>query len=468
LEDAAQPQLYHGVSPPIAMTTNFHRKGGGDGKNYFYTRINNPGFILLAKQLVRLHGGDGAVVFASGMAAISAIIGVFSRPGATVLCGDEIYYEVYQCFASWSKLTDIKVVKVDVCDTQATLAAAAQIDDLCMVYLESSSNPSSRMADLPAITAGIKRLHPKVRVVVDNSWLSPVLFRPLEHGADAVVESATKYISGRGDATLGAVICSKSYYGKIQVWHSIHGAIPSPFNCWLVSKALETLPLRMEQICRSAQIIAETLERVPCVTRVLHPSLPSHPTHERATRLLGEAKSGVVLIHLPLGGDVALALPKLIAPIIDATSYGEAHALVNSPERGNSARYGGQPVAGLPVIDGYWYRIAIGLQPPAEIIRGLLVAFARCLSDPLGVVQGYYPKLGVAKIALELHQVEILLKVGDILVVGIEQTDNAQIAFYEVLENSRYIEDQPHSAVTVRVPPGLKKRMKVNRLRSAI
>jgi|GEM_PF-732285 len=464
-EASCQPQLYYGISPAISLTSNFHREQAEESSienRFIYTRAHNPSFSLLEKQLAKLHEGTHATVFSSGMAAISAVICSLSQQGATILCGNEMYYEVDRCLETLTKLAGLKIIKTDLWNTEKTLSVAEKIEDLCILYLESANNPSSRMADLPVLSKELKRRYPNVAIVVDNTWLTPIVYKPLNHGADLVVESVTKYISGRGDVLLGAVISkSKEYQHKSHIWRSLHGAIPSPFNCWLVSKALETLSLRMEKVCHSAKIIASALERVPCVTRVLYLGLPSHPTYKRAKKLLGEGRCGVIYFHLPLDKESAKSLISQVPPILNATSYGSAHALLNIPKPGSSTQYDDSCETG---IKGHWFRLAIGLQPPEEIIRALLIGFARYLSVPLGTVQIVYPKLKVVSIQLDKNNTAPFPAQGDLLIVAKEGVAG-QTGFYEVSGEARIIEKHNEEAdtyLTLPIPAGLMLKKKTN------
>lgn len=449
---------YTGTSPAIALTTNFQQQ---EHSPYIYSRLHNPNFTLLEKQLAHLHGGKEATVFASGMAAISATLFSLIHPNQTILCSDEIYYEVNFCLKNLSHLMGMKIIKVDVCNTEATLTTAQAIKDLCLIYLESSTNPSSRMVDLPVLSTRLRQLKIHVPIVIDNTWLSPALYQPLRHGASVVIESATKYISGRGDVLLGAAITNDNKIkNKITSWRSVHGAVPSPFNCWMVSKALETLPLRMERICHSAQIIATMLQQVPCITRVLHPSLPNHPTHKLAKQLLGEYTSGVVCFHLPLNKAAAKKFTTQIEPVLNATSYGEAHTLINSPTPGSSALFATERDTKVLDVEGHWFRLAVGLAPPEEILRSVLLGLAQHFATPLGTVKTIYRKIEVVEISINSKSSISSLQRGDLLVTNLETSNNRKQEFYAVQDTARFFSKSHHNdsnILTVKILPGIKR-----------
>jgi hypothetical protein len=244
------------------------------------------------------------------------------------------------------------------------------------------------MPDLEKLVPLVRKANPKCLIVCDNTLLSPALFRPLSHDIDIVIESATKYISGKGDALAAAAIVGKPLYRKkseyvleglverIYQWRLLGGACPSPISCWLACKGLETLPLRMARVSQSATVVAAMLESLPCVSRVTFPTLKSHPCHEVATRLCPQGSGGLFRFHLPITGKDSSMLKKLIQlsdVLVCAVSFGDAHSLVQPGTMGHNRVFVTDDKGEANTwMDGTWFRIAIGLQDPLEICNALL------------------------------------------------------------------------------------------------
>jgi cystathionine gamma-synthase len=246
-----------------------------------YGRDGNPTWQALETALGRLEGGR-ALTFASGMAAAHAAVELLP-PGATVLLPLNCYLGVSALIDQRAALLGWAARRVAIADTAAVLDAAQGAD---LIWLESPTNPTIEVADLPALGAG---LPPSALLVVDNTFATPLLQRPLASRADLVLHSATKLISGHSDALLGALIVRPDrtdLFDRLEATRKLHGAIPGPMESYLVLRGLRTLPVRLERAQRNAAVLAERLAAHPGVRRVRFPGLPADPGHQVASRTM--------------------------------------------------------------------------------------------------------------------------------------------------------------------------------------
>ncbi|KAH3745349.1 Cys/Met metabolism PLPdependent enzyme superfamily protein [Pelomyxa schiedti] len=339
-------------------------------------------------------GMSCCVAFASGMAALSAVVCSVCKCGGWVMCSEEIYCDVYTLMDQLQVLAGIHTKYVDFTNldytTQCVMEVAADIsgrgatksDKGVVVLLETCSNPNGKVPDFLAVFSVIKSKLPGAVITVDNTWLSPVICQPLQFGADIVVESGTKYLSGKADSVIGVAVVSKSkrecYVPKLRAHRLCFGSCASPMNAWLISKGIETLPLRVERASLSATKIAQFLCRLPCVTRVMHSSLLSHPTYNNYQRYFGRTLyPGVFSFHMPVSCNRArnIVTDTDNGKLHNATSYGEAHTLLEWPTHSPS-RLLLEP-DNIPNHLGHWFRLAVGLTDPELIISSLMRVFSR-------------------------------------------------------------------------------------------
>jgi len=268
------------LNPPVQFASTY--VGGPEVEaTVGYGRDDNPTWVALEEAVGALEGG-AAVTFASGMAAAQAVLEAVEPRGVVVL-PNTCYLGVAAAVGTRAARYGWTLRRVDVADTEAVLAAADGAD---LVWLESPTNPTIEVADLPRIG---QELAGRVRLVVDNTFATPLLQRPLEHGASMVVHSMTKMLSGHSDVLLGAVVVrsddAKALAAVSEARHSF-GAIPGPMEAYLSLRGLRTLPLRLGRAQHNAQVLAERLARHPAVSRVRFPGLPDDPGHERASRTM--------------------------------------------------------------------------------------------------------------------------------------------------------------------------------------
>ena len=268
------------ISVPIYQTSTFIQEAPGINKGFDYARSNNPTRAALEQIMAELENGSDGVAFGSGLAAIDAVIRLL-KSGDEIIAVDDIYGGAYRLFEKVYKKFGIHVTYVDATDVANISGAITPHTRL--IWLESPTNPTLKIADIEAISA-IARENGCL-LCVDNTFASPALQKPLLLGADVVVHSATKYRGGHSDLIAGLVVTKNKDLGEqIRFFQNATGGILAPFDSWLLIRGIETLHLRMRQHCASALRIANFLQQHPAVDKVFYPGLPSHPNHQVACR----------------------------------------------------------------------------------------------------------------------------------------------------------------------------------------
>jgi len=291
---------------------------------YAYTRWSNPTLRALEDRLSALEGAGAAVVTASGMAAVSALVFTFLSAGDHLIASEVCYAGSVELFGLHLPRFGIEVSLVDTSDPEQVIAALRP--NTRMLYVETPANPILRIADV-ALLADIAH-RAGALLAVDSTWASPGLQRPLALGADFVIHSLTKFLNGHGDALGGVVLGSVKAIHRIRRDMLVHiGGALSPFNAWLIMRGLVTLPLRIDKHCKNAQQIARFLQDHPKVERVTYPGLASHPHHELAARQMS-AFGGMLTFQLKGGLGAAITLAEKIRLFSYATSLGHAHSLL--------------------------------------------------------------------------------------------------------------------------------------------
>jgi cystathionine beta-lyase/cystathionine gamma-synthase len=296
-----QPDPVHGaVMEPIVLATTFAQPEPGKPLRFDYSRSGNPTRAALEACLAALEGGERAFAFSSGCAAATTLLNTL-RPGDHVVCGDDVYGGTYRLFTQVMRPLGIQTDFVDVREPNALEAALTA--QTRMVWLESPTNPLLRLVDLRA--AADITTQRGIALVVDNTFASPVLQRPLALGATVVLHSTTKYINGHSDVVGGALIVRDEELAKrLAFLQNAIGAVPSPLDCYLVLRGIKTLPIRMQRHAETAAELARRLEEAKGVTRVHYPGLPSHPQHALCVR---QMRSGGGMISLELDGGLEQA-----------------------------------------------------------------------------------------------------------------------------------------------------------------
>jgi cystathionine beta-lyase len=270
------------ISVPIYQTSTFVQEAPGENKGYDYARSGNPTRAVLEDLIAKLESGTVGTAFASGLAAIDAVVKLL-KSGDEILAVDDIYGGAFRLFTHIYNKFGINVNYVDTTDVNNVIDGITPNTKL--VWLETPTNPTLKISDIEAIVRISKSINKDIIVCVDNTFASPALQQPLLAGADIVVHSATKYLGGHSDLIAGLVVTKDEELGaRIRFIQNASGAILSPHDSWLVIRGIETLHLRVEQHCRNAQRVAEYLETHPLVERVFYPGLKTHPNHDIAAR----------------------------------------------------------------------------------------------------------------------------------------------------------------------------------------
>jgi cystathionine gamma-synthase len=349
------------VAEPIRLSTTFERDRDGSFPSGFdYTRSGNPNRAALEEALAILEEGGQAVAFASGMAAASAIFQALA-PNDHVIAPIEAYHGVLRLLRDLFARGQLQVEFVDMTDLSAVERALRPTTRL--VWTETPSNPTLKLTDLAAVSEVAHRSH--ALLACDNTWC-PLIQRPFALGADLVLHSTTKYFGGHSDVLGGAVVAREEseFFQRVRAVQTVGGAVPAPFDCWLVHRGMQTLPCRMRTHCENAARVAAFLETHPRVTRVHYPGLASHPQHDLATR---QMKSFGGMLSFELKGDrvAALALPNEMKIFTRATSLGGVESLIEHRQSIEG------PETRTPET---LLRLSIGLEHPDDLIADLAQA----------------------------------------------------------------------------------------------
>jgi cystathionine gamma-synthase len=314
------------VSPPIHLSTTYQRDAdGGYARSFSYTRPDNPTRHSLEACIAALEGGAEAVCFASGSAATHAVFSLL-RPGDHVVAPRECYHgtrqQLREIVSGWGVRVDFVDPTQSLAELDAHLTPATRL-----IWIETPCNPTVRVTDIAAVAERARTRG--TLLVVDNTFATPIVQRPLELGADLVMHSSTKYFGGHSDVMGGAVVARERSDAceRIRNYQGVAGAVPSPFDCWLIRRSLATLPLRVRTQCANALEVAEYLQRHPRVERVFYPGLADDPGHGVAARQM-RGFGAVVAVCVRGGAAEALAVAARTRVFIRATSLGGVESLI--------------------------------------------------------------------------------------------------------------------------------------------
>ncbi len=355
---------------PIYQTSTYTQEAIGQHKGYEYSRTGNPTRAALEKCLASLEEGDFGLAFASGLAAITAVLSIL-RPGDHVVAGEDLYGGTYRLFEQVCRPQGISFTYVD--GREATAFERAMRRETRLLWIETPTNPLLQLVDIAAV-AGIARQRGAL-LAVDNTFATPFLQQPLALGADVVVHSTTKYIGGHADVVGGAVVTSNpDLQEAIRFYQNAAGGVPGPFDCWLVLRGLKTLAVRMRQHERNALQVARFLACHPLVVAVHYPGLPGHPQHGLARRQMS-GFGGMVSFELPGGQEIANAFVTSLRVFSFAESLGGVESLACYPP---AMTHGSIPPAERRrrgISDGM-IRLSVGIEDVEDLIADLQQALA--------------------------------------------------------------------------------------------
>jgi cystathionine beta-lyase/cystathionine gamma-synthase len=375
------------ISTPVYLSTTFPHENveqtdrilGGEEPGYSYGRYGNPTVAAFEEAVAALEGSGRAFAFASGMAAMhAALASAELTGGATVLAAEQLYGSTATLLVQIFGASGVEVRFVDACDLEAVERKVEELKPRAVV-IETISNPLLRVADVPRIaeisgSAGST-------LIVDATFGTPFLQRPLELGADIVVHSATKYLSGHGDLSAGVVIADAPYDGALEQLRKLVGGIMAPFEAWLALRGLKTLPLRMGRQCENAKEVSAYLAVHPKVAKVHYPGSKDHPDSEITRRVLNGA-GGLVSFELATDGGsetgraVAFRFLNALELCVRAPSLGDIYTLATHPATSSHRELSPSRRARLGV-DESLIRVSLGIEHPDDVIEDIEQALDR-------------------------------------------------------------------------------------------
>ena len=376
-ERAAKPD-FQPVSTPVYNTVGFLYEDmrdldaifGNEREGYVYARYGNPTNSALEEALAALEEGEAALTFGSGMAAVHAsLLAAGAKAGTSILSAYDVYGATYAICARLFPQLGVRAKFVDVTNLEELQKALLETRPAAVIF-EIISNPLMKVADIPTICNLAHKIGTKV--IVDNTFATPFLCRPIQHGVDFCVHSMTKYIGGHGDVMGGAIVTSKENRSILHEIIKMTGGNLGPMEAWLTLRGLKTLPLRMRQHCQNAMEVARWLERHPRVVRVNYPGLASHPQHELAKRLFPPGLfGGMISFEIKdAGKEKVFRFMEALELILPATTLGDVYSLTLYPAISSHRALTPEERAKVGISDRL-VRLSVGIEEASEIIEDL-------------------------------------------------------------------------------------------------
>ena len=367
IHDGQDPDETTGAAiVPIYQTSTYVQDSPEEHKGYEYSRTANPTRTALQTSIASLEGGEFGVAFASGMAAEDAIVRLL-KPGDHVVLGDDVYGGTRRLFEKVMAPFGLEFTSIDM--TSLDAIGDAIKDTTAMIWVETPTNPYLRIIDIAGVASLAKDAG--AMMVVDNTFATPYLQRPLELGADIAVHSTTKYLGGHSDVVGGAAVTSDAGLAeRLAFLQNAAGGVPGPFDSWLVLRGIKTLALRMAKHCSNAQAVAESLESHSAVRAVHFPGLPSHPSHGLARKQM-DGYGGMVSFELETE-DAARRACSRTKLFFLAESLGGVESLIEHPASMTHASIKETPFAVAPEL----LRLSVGIEHPDDLIADLDAALA--------------------------------------------------------------------------------------------
>ena len=376
--------LSHGgaLVPPVYQTATYAFPSveygaacfAGEAAGHFYSRISNPTLALLQQRMASLEGGEAGLALASGMGAITSTLWTLLRPGDELIVGRTLYGCTFAFLHHGIGEFGVKIRHVDLNDLQALKAAITP--KTRMIYCETPANPTMQLVDIAALAEAVQGHD--LTLVVDNTYCTPYLQRPLELGADLVVHSATKYLSGHGDITAGLVVGRKALVDRIRLegLKDMTGAVLSPHDASLLMRGIKTLALRMDRHCANAQQIAEFLLAQPQVELIRYPGLACFPQHELASRQM-RLPGGMIAFELKGGIEAGRRFMNALQLFARAVSLGDAESLAQHPASMTHSSYTPKERAEHGISEGL-VRLSVGLEDIEDLLGDVQQALRAC------------------------------------------------------------------------------------------
>ncbi len=379
IHHAYDPQENEGaLTPPLHLTSTFTfetaQAGGemfaGDRVGHIYSRISNPTCDLLEQRIATLEGAEAGLALASGMGGITATLWTLLSPGDELIVDKTLYGCTFAFMQHGLAKWGVTITHVDMTNIDNLRDAVS--DKTRVVYFETPANPNMRLVDIAAASEIAHSVD--ATVVVDNTYATPYLTRPIELGADIVLHSATKYLGGHGDVVAGLVVGTAEQIADIRLvgMKDMTGAVMAPFNAMLILRGLKTLALRLDRHVQSAITVAEWLESHPAIESVYFPGLKSFPQHELAERQM-DKPGAMIAFELVEGHDAGIALMNNLNLIQRAVSLGDAESLIQHPASMTHSTYTPEERAAHNITEGL-VRLSVGLEEVEDILADLAQA----------------------------------------------------------------------------------------------
>jgi cystathionine beta-lyase/cystathionine gamma-synthase len=362
---APQPRPGEGVSAPLVQSVNYVQETG-TSENLLYTRYGNtPNAERVQQRLALLEGSEAALVLSSGMGATACAMLALLRSGDHLITSSWIYGGTRKLFTEDLPGMGIEVTFVNPMEPRAWRKGLRK--NTRVLFLESPVNPTCRVLELNSLQS---LAHSEgIALVVDSTFASPVNFRPIEHGVDVVIHSATKYLNGHHDILSGVVCGNEPFIDEVRRKMMVWGQAPDPFACWLLERGLKTIDVRVKRQNESAMRIAEWCSRRPEVAKVHYPGLPTHPDHEIAKAIL-DGFGGMLGIELKGGGPAAVRFARALKVFSYASSLGGTESLVIEPRYSSHEHLSPDERARIGIPDGF-LRVSVGIENVEDLIADI-------------------------------------------------------------------------------------------------
>jgi cystathionine beta-lyase/cystathionine gamma-synthase len=354
-----------GVSSPLVQSVNYAQEPG-TSEGLVYTRYGNaPNAMIVQKRLAMLEGAESALVLSSGMGATACAMLALLRPGDHLISSSWIYGGTRKLFTEDIVGMGIEVSFVNPLEPRGWRKALRK--NTRVIFLESPVNPTCRVIELNSLQS---LAHSEgIALVVDSTFASPVNFRPIEHGVDVVIHSATKYLNGHHDILAGVVCGSEPFIDEVRRKMTVWGQAPDPFACWLLERGLKTLDVRVKRQNENAMRIAEWCSKQPGIAKVHYPGLPNHPDHKIAKALL-DGFGGMLAIELKGGGPATTRFVEKLQVFTYAASLGGVDSLMIEPRYSSHEHMTPDERAKIGIPDGF-LRVSIGIENAEDLIADI-------------------------------------------------------------------------------------------------
>ena len=363
-----QPSVVYASPDPDGLDQQYEQ-----GSGFTYAREGHPNATVLAQKIDGLEGISGGIITGSGMSAIGAVFLGVLKAGDHVVGADQLYGRTLRLMSEDLPKFGVETSLADPTDAGAIKAALKP--NTRMIIVEVVSNPTIRIADMKGIAALAKERG--ILLVVDNTFTTPRGYQPFDHGADIVIHSVTKLLAGHSDATLGyAVAKDPELMEKINTANVTWGLTPSPFDCWLAERGLQTFDLRYDRAEATATALSAALVELSGVKKVLHPSRPDHPDHNRIAQVLGDRPGNMVSFEVAGGRAAANALTNAASDLPFAPTLGDVGTTLSHPASSSHRALSEEGRAALGISEGF-FRVSVGLEDPDLLIAELSEAIAQ-------------------------------------------------------------------------------------------